>query len=143
MSRGKLRLFMSGLVLLHLIVVSLHGVAHQHMHIGLERWQRVFVGSVIVGGPLVALGVLWIARAAVGTLLLAISMAGSSAFGVCYHFFISSPDNIFLVQQSGWGFWFSVTAVLLAIIETIGFIWCVLVFRQRTDVASLKQSAGV
>jgi len=60
MSARKLKLSVAGLVLLHLVVVSLHGVAHQRMGIDLEGWQRVFVDSAIFAGPLVGLAVLWI-----------------------------------------------------------------------------------
>ena len=115
---------MAGLVLLHLVVVSLHGVAHQRMGIDLQPWQRAFVGIIIFAGPLVALAVLWMFRHELGAVLLAVSMAGSSAFGICNHFFLSGSDNIFLLRQSAWAHWFAVTAVLLAIIETTCCVWC-------------------
>jgi len=54
---------------------------------------------------------LWTLRPRLGMILLAISMAASSAFGICYHFLLSTQDNIFLVQQVGCGHWFTITAV--------------------------------
>jgi hypothetical protein len=95
MSARKLRLTMAGLVLLHLVMVSLHGVAHQRMGIDLQPWQRAFVGIIIFAGPLVALAVLWMFRHELGAVLLAVSMAGSSgvrnlqplfSFGFRQHF---------------------------------------------------------
>ena len=116
---------MTGLILLHFVVMSLHGVAHQRMGIHLEPWQRAFVGSVIFAGPLIALAALWMFRKEVGTVLLALSMAGSLMFGTCYHFFLSTSDNVFYLGQSGWAHWFMATAVLLAIIEMACCVWCV------------------
>ena len=136
MSTRKLRLSMTGWVLLHLVVASVHGFFHHRLGVDLEIWQQVFVGAVILAGPLAALGVLWISRLKLGTILLAISMAGSSAFGICYHFLLSSPDNIFLSATVGRGRGFAITAVLLAIIETAGWVWCVWILRWRSVVSA-------
>jgi hypothetical protein len=125
MSMRRLKFSVAGLVLLHLVVVSLHGIAHQRLGIDLQTWQRAFVASVIFAGPLVALAVLWTSPQELGAVLLAVSMAGSSVFGICNHFFLSSSDNVFFLRQSGWAHWFTATAVLLAIIETACFVWCV------------------
>lgn len=134
MSAYKLRLTMAGFVLLHLAVVSLHGFSHHRLRVDLDSWQTVFVGIVIFAGPLVALAALWAFRPGIGPILLGISMAASSAFGICYHFLLSTPDNIFLVQQVGCGHWFTITAVLLAIIETTCCVWCVWILRWRSIV---------
>ena len=132
MSTRKLRLAMTGWVLLHLVVVSVHGFSHHRLGVDLEIWQQVFVGTVILAGPLAALAVSCISRLRLGTILLAISMAGSSAFGICYHFFLSTPDNIFLSATVGRGHWFAITAVLLSIIETACCVWCVWILRCRS-----------
>lgn len=134
MSARRLRLTIAGLVLLHLVVVSLHGFSHHRLGVDLETWQQGFVGTMILAGPLAALAVLWILRPRLGTILLTISMAGSSAFGICYHFLLSSPDNIFFQQPSVWGHWFTITAVLLAIIETTACVWCLWILKCRSVV---------
>lgn len=134
MSTRKHRLTMTVWVLLHLVVASVHGFSHHRLGVGLETWQQVFVGTIILAGPLVALAVLWTFRPRLGTILLAICMAGSSAFGICYHFLLPTPDNIFSMQQSGCGHWFTITAVLLAIIETACCVWCVWILRCRSVV---------
>lgn len=132
MSMRKLRLAMTGWVLLHLVVALVHGFSHHRLGVDLENWQQVFVGTVILAGPLAALAVLWTFRLRLGTILLSVSMAGSSAFGVCYHFLLPTPDNVFLLQRSGPGHWFTITAVLLAIIETACGVWCVWILRCRS-----------
>lgn len=129
MSTRKLRLAMTGWVLLHLVVASVHGFSHHRLGVDLETWQQFFVATIVVAGPLTALAVMWVFRLRLGTILLATSMAGSSAFGVCYHFLLPTPDNIFSLQQSGCGHWFTITAVLLAIIETACCVWCVWILR--------------
>lgn len=134
MNERKFRLVFGVLILLHLLVVSLHGIAHQRMGIGLGAWQRAFVGGIIVAGPLVVLAVLWTSRQQLGAFLLALSMAGSSAFGICYHFLLVSSDNVFVLRHSGWSHWFTITAVLLAIIETtccVGCVWILTFGRLR------------
>ena len=132
MSTRKLRLALTGWVLLHLVVASVHGFSHHRLGVDLETWQQVFVGTTILAGPLAALAVLWIFRLRLGTILLSISMAWSSAFGICYHFLLPTPDNIFFLQQSGCGHWFTITAVLLAIIETACCVWCVWILGCRS-----------
>ena len=131
MNVRSLRYTTAGLVLLHLVTVLLHGVAHEQMHVGLVRWQKLFIGGVIVAGPPVALAVLWACQEELGAVLLAVCMAGSSAFGICYHFLLSTPDNVFFMQQSGWGDWFRTTAVLLAVSETACCGWCVWMLNRR------------
>lgn len=103
MSARKLRLTMAGLFLLHLVVVSLHGFSHHRLGVDLKTWQQGFVGTMILAGPVAALAVFWTLRPRLGTILLAIPMAGSSAFGICYHFLLSSPDDILFLQPSVWG----------------------------------------
>ena len=132
MSTRRLRLAMTGWVLLHLVVASVHGFSHHRLGVHLETWQQVFIGTIILVGPLAALAVLWTFRLRLGTILLSISMAGSSAFGICYHFLLPTPDNIFFLQQSGCGHWFTITAALLAIIETACCVWCVWIMRCRS-----------
>jgi hypothetical protein len=136
------RLAITGLVLLHLAIVLAHGAAHQHLHVDLKKWQQAFVGGVIILGPLLALVILWTHREELGAVILAIAMAGSSAFGIFYHFLFSSADNIFFLQQSGWGSWFTITAALLAAIETTCFVWCVWILKRSEHGGIGKRSAN-
>jgi hypothetical protein len=93
----------------------MHGFSHHRLGVDLETWQQVFVGTIILVGPLAALAVLWTFPLRLGTILLAVCMAGSSAFGICDHYLLASPDTIFFQQPSVWGHWFTITAVLLEI----------------------------
>jgi hypothetical protein len=111
------------IVLIHLALAIAHGLAHTHLSIALTIPQKAFVGGVIVAAPLVAACFLWAGRLRLGAAVLAVSMAGSLAFGVYYHFIAPGPDN---VDQSdpaapaNWRNLFEDTAIDLALIEALG-----------------------
>ncbi len=112
--------FAIGVILAHAAIVMAHGAAHLHLIISLSSSQRLFVNVVIVIAPLVAAILLWRRFLRAGALLLTISMAGSLAFGVYYHFVLSGPDNVSSMPQGTWGIVFQVSAVLLALTEGMG-----------------------
>jgi hypothetical protein len=112
----------SVIVAAHLAVSLFHRTAHEHLHIGLSPIQTSFVVIVILIGPLVAAALLWTRWPRAGALLLALSMAGSLAFGVYYHFVEISPDHVSQVPEETWGTVFRATAVLLAMLEGAGAI---------------------
>lgn len=107
-------------VLVHLVVSILHGMAHSDLHIGLNSLQKLFVLIVITVCPLVAMVLLWTSRRRAGALLLALSMFGALLFGAVNHFLISGPDHVAEVAQGASGSLFQITAVLLAITEAAG-----------------------
>jgi len=113
------------LVLAHFAVLVAHGSAHSHLHIGVDTWQKAFIAIVIFMAPLIATVMLWTRARERGVILLGISLAGSLAFGVSYHFVIAGPDNAFGSYHSDWESAFRATAVLLTLIEATGLGWCI------------------
>jgi hypothetical protein len=99
------------------------------LSVGASTWQKAFIAIIIFVVPLVATMMLWSPRRKLGTILLGLSLAGSLGFGVSYHFLIAGPDNALGPFHSGWRSAFQATAVLLALIEAAGFIWCIWILR--------------
>lgn len=116
----RIRLFGSAVVLAHLVVSLVHGAAHQQLHIDLTTPEMLFVAAVILIGPLVAMALLWTTRQRLGLGLLAITMAGSLAFGLYHHFVAMGPDHVAAQIGGFWGTTFVVTACLLLLTEAIG-----------------------
>ena len=112
-------------VILHAIVTIPHSIAHTNLQIAMDTWQSIFIFVVILIAPIVAAVLIWI-RPRPGFALLTISMIGSFAFGVYYHFIATGSDNAFTLPASSWTLTFQLTAWLLAITElggaVIGFL---------------------
>jgi hypothetical protein len=107
-------------ILVHLVVVLLHGEAHKHLGVELNFWQTAYAAIVIVAGPLSAAPLLWTRHARLGFLLLVISMAGSLSFGVYYHFIAISVDHVSHLPPGDAQGLFRLTALLLAATEVFG-----------------------
>ena len=104
-------------VLVHLVISMVHGVAHDRAKVPLSYVAKVFVYIVILAGPLVGLAVAWWNRRA-ASWVIAFTMTGSFVFGVVNHFLLSSPDHVAHVDPQ-WRPLFTVTAVLLALTEAL------------------------
>jgi hypothetical protein len=107
------------LVLVHLVVSTLHGWAHQAAIVNLNTFGYVYVAIVITLAPLVAAGFLLTRKQKTGALLLALSMFGSFIFGFWYHFLSNTNDNVTQVHGA-WHSTFLWTAIALAVIELAG-----------------------
>jgi hypothetical protein len=120
MSRRRIALMSTVVVLAHLLVSIIHGCAHDRLVVGLSPWQNVYVLTVIVIAPLVAMALIWTRYAHAGLLLLVISMAGSLIFGVVYHYIVISPDHVSHIPPGDAQGLFRTTALLLALTEAFG-----------------------
>jgi len=120
------------LVLLHLLVVTPHSIAHRNLGIDMNEWQNVYIYLVILLAPIVAAILLW-KRLRMGFALLGLSMAGSFLFGVVYHFVLSGADNAMTLHSHPWTMTFQVSAVLLAVVELVGSVVGLLGARQMSD----------
>ena len=107
-------------VVIHAVIAALHGMAHTDLGIQMDAAQNAFINIVIVAAPLLAAAVLWTRFALVGTILLALSMAGSLAFGVYHHYVAISPDHVAHLPVGDLQGLFRATAVLLVISEALG-----------------------
>lgn len=92
--RSALVAFAIGIAVIHFAINVAHGIAHAHLAIGLNAFQKIFVAAVIVVAPLYAAYLIWKGNLRTGGALLALSMAGALVFGVYYHFILPGPDHV-------------------------------------------------
>jgi hypothetical protein len=109
-------------VLAHLVVSIVHGRGHEQLGVGLSNWQNIYVLTVIVIAPLIAMLLIWTPLARPGLLLLLISMAGSLIFGVVYHYIVISPDHVSHIPPGDAQGLFRTTALLLVLTELFGIV---------------------
>ena len=107
-------------VVAHLLVSMVHGRAHEQLAVGLSNWQNIYVLTVIVIAPLIAVILIWTRLARLGLVLLVISMAGSLIFGVAYHYVVISPDHVSHLPPGDAQGLFRSTALLLVLTELFG-----------------------
>lgn len=112
--------YLTVLVVAHLFISIVHGAAHQKLHVTLPLAGMLFVIAVILLAPLLALALLWTSQKRLGLLLLTVSMAASSVFGLYYHFLVPGADHVSTQPSSPAGSAFVVTAYLLFLTEALG-----------------------
>ena len=122
----------TAVVLAHFAVVMLHGSAHTQLKVGLAPWQTAFVLIVIVVAPLLAAIIIWTRFSRFGFGLLSLAMAGALIFGVYFHYLTISPDHVAHLPPGDAQGSFRLTALLLAITETIGLVIGLVYSRKRT-----------
>ena len=109
-------------VLAHLIVNFLHGRAHTELGVGLSTWQNIYVITVILVAPIIAMVLLWTRYSRFGLWLLVVSMAASLIFGVYYHYVAISNDHVAHLPPGDARGLFRTTALLLALTELFGVV---------------------
>jgi hypothetical protein len=105
-------------VLFHIIITGVHGIAHQQAGVSISDFQSVYVFLVTVAAPITAVIMLLflnkqkIQRGGAWLLL----------FGLVYHILLPSSDNIFMVMQNSSldSVVFTSTAILLVIVDGAG-----------------------
>ena len=112
--------YVTALVLAHLAINIIHGAAHRGLHVNLSPAGMLFVIIVILLGPLLAWALLWSSQKRLGLLLLAVSMAASSVFGLYHHFLVRGADHVSAQAPGTAGTVFVVTAYLLLLTEALG-----------------------
>jgi len=123
--------YATAIVLAHLVVNIVHGVAHRRLHVELDWAATFFVISVILLCPLIAIVLLWVSQERLGLILLTFSMAASFVFGFYNHFAVMSPDNVREQAPGPWGTAFVLTAYLLCVTEAVGAYWGFRLFFRR------------
>src|ERR1700687_6055846 len=86
--------YTTAIVVGHLLVNIVHGLAHRELRVGLDPQASIFVIVVVLVCPLLAMGLMWTAEKRLGLILLSLSMFGSLLFGLYHHFLVLSPDHI-------------------------------------------------
>jgi ACR3 family arsenite efflux pump ArsB len=121
-TRRSIVLLSAVAVVAHLVVSIVHGRAHEGLRVGLSNWQNIYVLTVIVIAPLIAMVLIWTRLARSGLILLVISMAGSLIFGVAYHYVVISPDHVSHIPPGDAQGLFRTTALLLVLTELFGVV---------------------
>ena len=130
MSRPKL--WVGAIVLTHLAITLVHGIAHQRLQIELSAYESLFVMICVLALPLLALALIWTRGNRFGLALLAIAMFGSLAFGLFHHFLATGADNVNSQPDSSLGAAFVWTAYALAFTEALGaYFGAHFLFRKR------------
>jgi hypothetical protein len=115
--------FAVAIILTHLAVAALHGVAHGTLaipaggHVGV-----VLVASAVFAGPLLALaGLLGEGgRRLAGALVLSGSMAIALVYGLAFHYVLRTPDHVANAPPGMWGDVFRFSAAVIAVLEACG-----------------------
>ena len=121
--------YATAIVVAHLLVNIVHGLAHRELRVGLAPLASIFVIVAIKGKISTTTVLVWTAAKRLGLVLLSLSMFGSLLFGVYHHFLAVSPDHVHSQPLDAWGTTFVLTAYLLFITEAIGtyvgvhFLW--------------------
>jgi hypothetical protein len=123
------RRWLAAVVLTHLVVSMVHGIAHARAQVPLSPAANMFVYIVILAGPLVGLALTWPAQQ-LGSWVVATTLAGSLVFGLVNHFVLSSPDHVAHVAPD-WRPLFTATAILLAVTEALGSGLAIRLARER------------
>jgi len=126
---GPLWKWMATAVLAHLVTSVVHGAAHGGAQIPMSIVANLFVFVVILAGPVLGLALSWRAER-LGSLIVALTMAGSLVFGVVNHFLLDSPDHVSQVEAQ-WRMIFGTTAMLLTITEMLGLGFAIRLIRVR------------
>lgn len=128
MRTDSLKTWLAALVIVHLVVAVIHGVAHGGARVPLSPAALAFVIVVIEIGPLAGL-VLMRVQPRGGPALVAVTMAGALLFGIVNHVVLTGPDHVAHVVAD-WRWLFGSTAALLALTEAGGALVGVLAARQ-------------
>ena len=136
---NRTRILSLGLILAHLAISTIHGLAHQGAMVTLTTFGSVYVLVVIMLAPLVGGGLLFTRWARIGALLLALSMLGSFAFGGWYHFLSATNDHVSQVHGP-WRSTFLWTAIVLALSELVGVIIGIVAFRAMRNGSTRLQN---
>jgi hypothetical protein len=119
--RGN-RVWVAIAVVAHLIVNLFHGQAHTRLGVELNASQQIYVITVILLAPVVALALFFTRYARAALWLLLVSMLGALIFGACYHYLIISPDHVAHLPPGDARSLFRTTALLLVITEIFGVV---------------------
>jgi hypothetical protein len=132
--------WLAAAVLVHLVVSIIHGAAHTRAQVPLSHAAALFVYLVILAGPLIGLALTWPAER-IGGWLIAVTMAGSLAFGFVNHFVFAGPDHVAHVDQQ-WRALFATTALLLVVTEALGVVLAIRFAREGKGVRPLFRQKG-
>lgn len=103
----------------NLLFTLVHGAVHELIPVTIATWQVAFVGTTIVVGPMIALGLVAAGHEKVGLTLCALLGFSAFAFEGLFHFVVRNPDHVAQVAYDAALFevtaWLSVCGDLLLV----------------------------
>ena len=109
-------------VLVHTVVMLVHGAAHMRLNVELSSWANIYVLCIVGIGPIAGLFLLRSSRQRTGATILFTTMIGALLFGLWKHFVAHGPDHVMHLEAGAWRLPFQATAVLLALSESAGAV---------------------
>jgi hypothetical protein len=119
-SNPKVVNYAVALVLLHAVVLLVHGAVHVGEAVIPSPLDGIFIVVVIWIAPFAAIALLKGRRWQLGSLLYVAAMVAALVYEVYYHFVLPGPDNIAFVAAGFWQPVFQISVVLSAIMEVAG-----------------------
>jgi hypothetical protein len=119
-------------VVVHTVVMLVHGAAHMRLNVELSAWANLYVLCIIGTGPIAGFFLLRSSRQRTGATILFATMIGALLFGLWNHFIAHGPDHVLHLQAGAWRLPFQATAVLLAVSESAGAIIALMLLYLRT-----------
>lgn len=112
-----------GVVVLHLVATTAHGVAHATIPVPTTDWQALYTAVALFGLPVAALVAHGRGAVEASARLLLVAGVGAFAFEGLFHFIVPTPDHVAAVERGQ--ALFGVTAVLStasdALLAVVGF----------------------
>jgi len=122
-------IWLAAIVIAHLAISMVHGVAHAQANVPMSRAANAFVFVVILAGPLIGLALMLRSRR-IGAWFIGVTMGASLIFGFVNHFVLAGADHVAHVDPK-WRPLFAATAVLLALTEALGSVLAIRIARAR------------
>jgi hypothetical protein len=124
----KLAVYATLAVLAHAVIVVWHLFVLAKIPPGLTGQQVLSAAIAINVVPLVGLVLLWTYYPRLASVLIFIPLAVGFSAGGFEHFLSDGPDNVFRVAVTEWTLPFTISAVLLAVLELCGCWLCIRMF---------------
>lgn len=113
------RVVLLAALVVHLAVASAHGLTHSLVPVHLPAWLNAIVAATTFVGPLAGAVLAW-REHPLGVPLFTLSLAGALLVGGVLHFGIETPDHVHAIPAGPWRVPFQVSAVGVALTETVG-----------------------
>jgi len=119
-------------VLVHTLVMLVHGVAHMRLKVELSPWDGIYVLCIVGTGPIAGLLLLRSSRKRAGATILLTTMIGALFFGLWKHFMAHGADHVMDLQAGPWRLPFQVMAAMVAVSVSAGAVRAFVLLRAVT-----------
>jgi|ERR1700677_4181440 len=136
----KLAAYATLAVLAHAVIVVWHLFVLTKIPPGLTPQQVLSAAIAINVAPFVGLVLLWTHYPRLASVLIFIPLAVGFSAGGFEHFLSDGPDNVFRMAATEWTLAFTISAVLLAVLELCGCWFCIRIFgKYRSGQSQIQQ----